>query len=319
MIRVLLAAAVALVCANFVAAQSAAPVLWRDPGAIADKDLTWGPGSAERQPQPPFTFLKEDVSGSKPKVRVRDARGVQWNVKFAGPTPDKNEVHAEVAASRLLWALGYIAEENYFVPQGTIEAVKDLERARASIDKDGSFRNARFERRDPHTERMASSWPLDANPFVGSKELSGLKIFLALVNNWDNKPENTAIDRVTTPSGVEEQYLFSDWGASFGRMSGPPSWEPAPTRWRVDDYAAQPLTRGVENGTVILHYIGQVPMPAIPVDHARWFVDLAAQLRTEQVRAAFAAAGATGADAERFAARFVEKVQELRTTLQSGS
>ena len=35
-------------------------VLWKVPGKIASKDLFFGPGGKEHQPQGPFVFLKED-------------------------------------------------------------------------------------------------------------------------------------------------------------------------------------------------------------------------------------------------------------------
>jgi hypothetical protein len=302
------------------AQQTATPVLWRDPGAIGAKDLRWGPGSENRQPLPPFTFVKEDLSGSKPKVRVIDANGVDWNVKFAGERADKNEVNAEVAASRLAWALGYIAEENYFVQQGTIEKVGHLQRAGESIRSDGAFTTARFERREMNTERSGRRWTLDANPFAGTRELSGLKLLLALMNNWDNKRENTSIDTVTLADGTqEEQFLFSDWGASFGRMSGPPAWKPAPTRWQPSHFREQPFIKGVNGDNVQIFYIGQVPMDSVPLDHARWFADLASQLRVDQLRPAFEAAGAAPADAQTFAARVVEKIAELKTAVQSSA
>ena len=136
--------------------QTATPVLWRDPGPIGEKDLFWGAGSAERRPEPPFTFVKEDLSGSKPKVRVTDARGRAWNVKFAGELKEKNEVNPEVAANRLIWALGYLAEEDYYVAEGTIQGVRGLQRASSSIRPDGTFRTARFERRDRETSCAAT-------------------------------------------------------------------------------------------------------------------------------------------------------------------
>ena len=75
--------ALPLACSLILQSQSA-PILWRDPGPIAEKNLAQGPTSAERAPKPPFTFLEEDLSGSKPKVKVTDANGVVWKVKFAG-------------------------------------------------------------------------------------------------------------------------------------------------------------------------------------------------------------------------------------------
>ena len=59
------------------------------------------------------------TSGTHVKVHVRDRHGVRWNVKFGGTLND--EVPAEIAASRLTWALGYIVEESYYVRRGKIE------------------------------------------------------------------------------------------------------------------------------------------------------------------------------------------------------
>lgn len=309
-----------LFCAALAVAPRAAaqqtPQLWRDPGAIAEKDLRWGVGSADRQPVAPYTFVKEDLSGSKPKIRITDANGVTWNVKFGGPEREKNEVHPEVAANRLAFAVGYFVEEDYYVAEGRIEGIQRLERADSAVSRDGRFRVARFERRDPSIDHSDTQWSLDANPFTTTPELSGLKILLALVNNWDNKRENTGVDRVTLPDGtIEERYLLTDWGASFGRMSGPPDWAPAPTRWRVDHFKSEPLIEGVGDGVVKLHYRGQVPIESVPLEHAKWFSNLVAQLRPEQVRAAFEAAGATAADAEAFAARVIEKIEELKSAV----
>jgi hypothetical protein len=47
--------------------------------------------------------------GTNPKIKVRDAEGDRWTVKFGG------ENHSDVFASRVLNALGYTAEPSYFV------------------------------------------------------------------------------------------------------------------------------------------------------------------------------------------------------------
>jgi hypothetical protein len=94
-------------------------------------------------------------------------------------------------------------------------------------------------------------------------------------------------------------------------MSSPPSWAPPPTRWRVEDYKSEPLTAGRGDGVLRLHYRGQLPIDAVPLEHARWFAELASQLRLEQVAGAFAAAGATPDQARRFATVLLEKIEEL--------
>ena len=86
------------------------PVLWRVPQNIASIDLFYGPGGREHEPQAPFVFLKEETSGSNPKFEVRDARGITWRVKLG------EESRPETAATRLIWAVGYFADETYLVP-----------------------------------------------------------------------------------------------------------------------------------------------------------------------------------------------------------
>src|SRR5262245_55143641 len=54
-------------------------LLWVDPGDPATRDFVYGVGGPENQPKPPFRFVKEDLSGTRAKVNVVDARGVNWN------------------------------------------------------------------------------------------------------------------------------------------------------------------------------------------------------------------------------------------------
>jgi hypothetical protein len=83
------------------------PVLWRDPGFVERLDLTGGPGGKANVPRGPYTFIKEIESGKKPKLKVRDARGSMWSVKWG------DEVKAEIFASRLAWAAGYFTLPTY--------------------------------------------------------------------------------------------------------------------------------------------------------------------------------------------------------------
>lgn len=316
LVRLLLILAATIFALAPLQASQAAPMLWRDRGPIAALDTAWGAASPDRQPVPPFQFVEEDTSGSKPKIEVTDAKGVRWKVKFADPDPTKNEVQAEVAASRLMWALGYNVEEHYFVPSGSVAGARDLGRARGAIGDDGAFGMARFERRDASVQRTGRNWTFDQNPFAGTKELSGLMILTALINNWDNKLENTAVDITAGADGVpEERYLLSDLGAAFGRMAGPP-WTPYPTRWNIEHYRQQPLVKGVDGATLLLNFEGQVPMTGVPMEHAAWFAGLAGQLTRDQVRAVFTAAGASDAEADAFAARVLEKIAELQNAIE---
>jgi len=90
-------------------------ILWADPGDVPSLDFQSGVGGPEGQPQPPFRFAQEDISGTIPKVNVIDNRGVAWNVKW-GP-----EARASVFCTRLLWACGYFTEHEYFLEHGRSE------------------------------------------------------------------------------------------------------------------------------------------------------------------------------------------------------
>src|SRR5437899_11919293 len=52
--------------------RNASEVLWREPAGT--RDLFYGRGGADHQPDAhgTFTFIKEDLDGSQPKLEVRD-------------------------------------------------------------------------------------------------------------------------------------------------------------------------------------------------------------------------------------------------------
>ncbi len=86
-------------------------VLWRNPQDLSSRNLFYGRGGEQHQPVGDYTFVKEDMAGTNPKFVARDAKGVTWTVKLG------IEAKPEVAASRLVWAAGYSADEDYFVSE----------------------------------------------------------------------------------------------------------------------------------------------------------------------------------------------------------
>ena len=289
-------------------------LLWRDPGSITARDLYWGAGSEARAPKPPFTFVSENLSGTKPKINVTDAAGTAWSVKFTTARPGQNEVHAEVAATRLVWALGYFVDENYFIADGRIEGVKDLRRAGEVVGADGTFRVARFERRPPEA-KAAGNWDIEENRFNGTRELSGLQALMMFLGNWDYTPGNTVMLHVPLPNGdVEERYLVSDLGATFGRMRG--GVNQAPNRWSLEDFSNAKYLTGVSLGK--LEFRGPLlranPL-AVPLDHARWFAAMLSQLTDAQIHRAFEASGASPADVALFSAQVRKRITEFDKAL----
>ena len=98
------------------------PVLWKDPGNIQSRNFQYGPGSTELAPVAPFTYVAEDSTGESPKFRVTDARGDTWVVKLGV------EAQAETVAVRLIWAMGYFADEAYYFDRVAIKNLPNLSR-----------------------------------------------------------------------------------------------------------------------------------------------------------------------------------------------
>jgi hypothetical protein len=290
---------------------TAPALLWRDPSPIAERDLRRGSGSATRAPKPPFTFVEEDMGGSQPKVTVTDAAGVTWDVKFG------IEVSSELASNRIVWALGYLVEEMYYVPSGNIKGVTALKRAAKHIAPDGRFTRARFRRVDPALRRTEESWTFQQNPFAGTRELSGLVVLMNLICNWDiDKALNNRVLLTTLPTGAAERwFIVSDLGATFGKMGGAMGQK---TKWNLKDYIAEDFIERVHEGKLHLDYEGfeSKGLGEVPLDHARWFAGLASQLTAAQLRLAFESAGATPEEVDGYAKRLASKVAELQRAVK---
>ena len=292
-------------------------LLWRDPGDVERLDVVNGPGGPAGVPVPPFQFIEEHSSGSQPCVSVNDARGQQWRVKWG------EEVRSENFAVRLAWACGYFAETTYFVAEGAIEGAHDLHRARACVGDDCRFRDARFEVDDSRLRKMFEehSWAWNDNPFVGTRELHGLKMIVMLLSNWDTKDRrdvargsNTAIfEHRVSRWRREARYLITDWGGCMGRWG---SNIVTRGRWDPDGFAAQTpqFVTGVQNGVILFGYSGQRTADmssGIRVEDAEWLCRYLGRVTDAQLRVALAASGGSQEDAASFASSLRARIVQL--------
>jgi hypothetical protein len=292
-------------------------VIWREPGDVPRLDMMNGPGGPEGAPAPPFHFVEEHSNGSQPCVSVTDARGRRWRAKWG------DEVRSENFAVRLAWACGYFAETTYFVAEGRIEGAADLQRARTCIGDDCRFRDARFELDDPDDRKMFEehSWAWNDNPFVGTRELHGLKMIVMLLSNWDTKDRrdvargsNTAIfEHKVSRWRREARYLITDWGGSMGRWG---SNIVTRGKWDPDGFAAQTaqFVTGVQDDLVLFGYAGQRTADmtsGIRVDDARWLCRYLGRLTDRQLRDALVASGGSPDEAQRFTVSLRERIGQL--------
>src|SRR5262249_20839644 len=153
---------------------------------ITSRDLFYGPGGKQHLPHGTLTFLKEDLDGTSPKFVVQDLDGMNWKAKL-GP-----EARPEVVATRLLWAVGYFANEDYLAQILHPAKMRALRRGQQYIEPDGSMRNVRL-KREPPGEKKIGTWAWSEDPFTDTQELNGLRVMMALINNWDVKDENNAV------------------------------------------------------------------------------------------------------------------------------
>lgn len=297
--------------------------IWRDPGRVEQLDFASGPGGRDGTPAAPFQFVEEHSTGSNPCVSVRDARGRVWRVKWG------DEVRSETFATRLAWAAGYFVETAYFLPTGHIDGVTELGRARECVGEDCQFKDARFELDEAGVTKLFDEhgWAWDDNPFVGSRELNGLKIMLMLTSNWDNKDvrdvargSNTAVFEYALPGGViEARYLIIDWGASMGKSGSPPfrsKWDCAGYELQTPEFVA-----GIdEDGAVRWGYTGQRTGEArdgIDVEDVRWLYRYLGRITDGQLREGLSASGATEEEIECFTRCIRMRLDQLRRVSES--
>src|SRR5258708_5236420 len=296
-------------------------VLWHDPGDIASLDLLNGEGGAKDAPDPhaDYTFIKEDMNGTSSKFYARDSNGIEWLVKLGV------EARPETAATRLVWAMGYFTDEDYFLPQVHVQNLPKLRRKMfGASPKTGIVRNVRLKRQIEGIEKL-DNWDWFENPFVGTRELNGLRTLMALINDWDLTIGNNKV----YATDKERHYLVSDLGAAFGKTGWPPSHVPLlphATKSGLKDYEHSRFIRVVTGDIVTFDMHTSAPafirmfgpkyfdqyrqveriQQGIPVSDAVWVGGLLARLKPQQIRDAFRAAGYQPAEVDGFA-NVVEK------------
>jgi hypothetical protein len=291
-------------------------VIWHDRGDAAALDLTTGPGGKDREPGIDFTFVKESTGGTSPKFDVVDEHGIKWKVKLG------EEARSESAASRLLWAAGYTVDEDYYRPEIHVRGLARLARGREFVTDGDTVTGARLERDVAGGDSI--TWDWYDNPFVGTREFNGLRVMMALVNNWDLKAIN---NRATGTSDGGGEYSVTDLGATFGRTGNSLNR----SKGTLKDYAA---TSFIDKATptyvdfrmnsrpfflsifAFRNYRFRTRMESVvkhvPIADARWIGDRLGELSGAQLGDAFRAAGFSVGDVEAYTQVMVQRIAALK-------
>jgi membrane-associated phospholipid phosphatase len=202
------------------------------PTKVEEMDLGRGPGNFG-PPQPGDTvrcdFVERRFAGKSPKFACVLPTGEEVKVKFG---EDNGEVHGEVAATRLLWALGFGADVMYPV-RVICRGCPDFVSGRPLGPGERLVDPAVIERKMPARDIPATSdgwsWPeLDLiDEDAGGAPLAhrdALKLLAVLLQHTDSKPEQqrfVCLDEEGEGTARCERpfMLLNDVGLTFGRAN----------------------------------------------------------------------------------------------------
>jgi hypothetical protein len=296
--------------------------IWQDRGDVTQLNLLSGPGGTAGEPGEDFRFLKESSSGTSAKFNVVDEHGTHWKVKLG------EEGQSETAATRLLWAAGYFVDEDYYRPQIHVREMPRLARGQQFVSPDGTVTGARLERSVPGIDERTWSWY--ENPFTGTREFNGLRVMMALVNNWDLKE----INNVQAGAEASRVYGVSDLGATFGRTGNSLSRSKGVSSEYADSGFIDAVTAThvdfvlhsrpfLPSAVNVSNYRFRTRMESIvkkvPLDDARWIGQRLGQLSARQVGDCFRAGSFTPADVETYTRVVLQRIAALNALTPAGS
>ncbi len=295
------AAGVATACHPRIAPTRTGPIspaqlaeLWVEPEP--GRDLFHGVGGARLAPDPAarYTVIEIKRGGFSGGYTVTDPDGREWSAKFPP------EAAAEVVASRLHWGLGYHQPPIYYVP--TWRAAK--------ATSPNPQLPARFREKAPdlHGLEANGDWSFYRNPFVGTRQLSGLLVLQVMLGNSDLKDQNNALYALARPlEGASRWYVTRDLGHTFGRtgiLNAP--------RNDVRVFEETPFIKGVVDGRVRFDYRGRhgALFDHITPEDVRWICSRLQKLTDRQWQDAFRAGGYPKDTADRFIRRMKQKIAD---------
>jgi len=297
--------------------RGSAPVIWQDRGAAGALDLVSGSGGKGHEPGSSLRFIQESRDGTSPKFEVEDEQGTRWTVTLG------EEAKSETAATRLLWAAGYLVDEDYYRLQIYVAGLPRLTRGQQFVSANGAVNGARLERVPDAGRGASSTWSWYDNPFTATREFNGLRVMMALVDNGDLKEVNNA---VSDPASGVAMYRISDLGATFGRTGNARDR----TKGVVNDYADTQFVKqvtsthvdfGLRSRPFFLSAFNptesrfrtrmQGVVEQIPIADARWIGARLSQLSAEQIADCFRVGGFPPEDVEAYTRVVLRRIAAL--------
>jgi hypothetical protein len=211
------------------------------------EELVRGPGNTNPpDPHSKWNVVSAKNDGVTPGIRIKDAHGNQYLLKFDPPDYPELASAADVIGSKVYYALGYNTPENY---------IARFRREQLTITESSSWRDSHGKKHqltdqmidkllanqpkdsDGQYRAMASRWvpgkaigpyvfegtrsddPNDIVPHELRRELRGMKVVASWLNDTDAKSINTLDSLVGEPGAQYIKHFRIDWGASLGSDS----------------------------------------------------------------------------------------------------
>ena len=301
-----------------------------------------GPGTFAEDATVECRLVVKGMSGTTPKFDCERPGGDVVRVKYGRGNP---ELHAEVAATRLLSALGFGADRMYVVrrircagcpafPFQSLRCLADTGAERACFPRAVDYtRAADFE----HVvlERRLDGRTIESTPGQGwawyeldqvdagaggapRAHLDALRLLAVFIGHWDNKAENQRL--ICLPGGDRPGggcsrpfAIVQDLGASFGPVKlDLPNWRSTGV-W-TDPRACRVSMAALPWGG------GTFPDRQLSEEGRRFLLERLEQFSESQIRDLFDAARvelsesitAEGRQSGAWAAAFMQKVKQIR-------
>jgi len=269
-------------------------IVWM-PTDVAGKDLRRGPDAANGFAPGELVaceYVNQPMSGRSPKFACRIGTGDIVKVKFGG---SNGEVYGEVAATRLLWALGFPADRMYpvkIVCHGCPGWVAGVQRS----DGNRLIDPATIERKYPGHEITEGGigWSWSELDEV-SEEAGGaprahrdaLKLLAVMLQHTDNKPAQqrlVCLDKHDDRNDcVRPLMMINDLGLTFGRASRTNA--NLTSSANLEGWTRMPVWREGAGcvGNLPHSLTGSLTNPGISEEGRRFLADLLEQLTDRQL------------------------------------
>src|SRR5688500_5965843 len=274
------------------------------PGAIASRDIKTGaPESNGFAFHETVTcdYLPKQLSGASPKFACLIGKDDEVKVKFGGTNA---EVYAEVAATRLLWALGFAADRMYpvrVVCRGCPQTLGGI----ARDNKESLFDPATIERKLPAREfGEAWSWKeldqVDEEAGGAPKaHRDALKLLAVFLQHTDTKPQQQrllCLDEASTDpnetSCTRPFMMANDLGLTFGRAN---TFNLNEKAMNLVEWSATPVWKDASGcvGNLPKSFTGTLDNPVISEQGRQFLASQLGKMTDAQIRDLFEVARVT--------------------------